>query len=140
MNQFCFFYEEISCAIHNAMSEAPFSTKLLDDALELQKKENEIKRLQKIKEVFSALEALAKRFRFDGATLFGSLTRPGCFDPQSDFDIAIEGLSSEDFISALSFLSSQLRRDVDLVRLEDFQWKDRIIREGISWKKQKQQS
>lgn len=117
------------------MGETPFSTKVLDDHLLLQKEKREAKRLEKIQEVFSALDASAKKFSFQKAYLFGSLARPGRFDSQSDFDIAIEGLASEDFISALSFLSSFSGGEVDLVRLEGFKWKEKIIKEGIPWKK-----
>lgn len=114
-----------------------FSTHILDEALKKRGEELEKLRRQKIEEVLSLLEQMVKVFPFEKAYLFGSLAQPRHFSFTSDFDIAVEGLASQDFIPALSFLSSRLGRDVDLIRLENFPRKERIIKEGLSWKKAK---
>lgn len=118
------------------MSES-FSTSLLDEALEKKRRDREVLRQKKLKEVNQALHTFAKEFSFKEIYLFGSLIHPKAFFQESDVDLAIEGLSIEDHIPALSFLSSLLERNVDLVRLEGFRLRDKIIQEGIHWKKPK---
>lgn len=115
----------------------PFSTELLDEALRRKRDLQESERKGKLQEVFSVLDMFEKFFSFKEIYLFGSLNRAGHFAPESDFDIAVEGLAIEDFVPALSFLSSKLGRDVDLICLENCRFRDKILKEGIRWKKQK---
>lgn len=113
-----------------------FSTHILDEALKRHREKGEACRKKKFAEAYALLAQLAEVFPFKEAYLFGSLARPGHFSARSDLDIAIQGLSAEDWIPAMSFLSSGLGREVDLIRLENFPWKGRIIKEGIRWKKE----
>ena len=69
----------------------------------------------------SALLAAANLLRSMGATqvfIFGSTTRGGA-RPDSDIDMAVVGLPSHIYFSAVSKASDLLGRPVDLVDLDD---------------------
>jgi hypothetical protein len=112
-----------------------FDTSLLDRAIARNREQREAHRLQMQQAAFDALEALGGRCTFSGAYLFGSIVRPYRFGTHSDVDIAVEGLRDEDYFPAAAFLSQTLGRDVDLVQLESFRFADRVLREGIPWKR-----
>lgn len=66
--------------------------------------------------------------------LFGSITKPGCFNPRSDIDLAFEGLPpgvSSYWVTAE--LMERLRLPVDVVLLEQCRFRAEIEREGESW-------
>ncbi|MEA5533646.1 nucleotidyltransferase domain-containing protein [Crocosphaera sp. XPORK-15E] len=67
--------------------------------------------------------------------MFGSVTHPGKFHQQSDIDLAVEQINSEDYFSAISLLSTYLGRDVDIVILNKFHFAPRILQTGILWMK-----
>jgi predicted nucleotidyltransferase len=66
--------------------------------------------------------------------LFGSLTRPGVFNDNSDVDLALETeppeMSAERLISELM---ERLERPVDVVLLSQCSFRDKILREGEVW-------
>ena len=69
----------------------------------------------------NALVATANLLRSMGATqvyLFGSATKGG-LRPDSDVEVAVTGLPSEVYFSAMSKASNLLGRPVDLVDLDD---------------------
>jgi hypothetical protein len=92
-------------------------------------------RLSVLEAVFAALETLSDQYAWEEAYLFGSLTRPGCFGPESDVDIAIAGLNKFDHYALVGDISNLLDRTVDVVRLEECPFAAKIAREGISWKR-----
>lgn len=110
-------------------------TYLLDEVLAKKRKKREKIRRQQVRKVFAALDKLAGAVKFQEAYIFGSLTRPYAFFPESDVDIAFFGLKDEEFFKTMVFLSSVLGRDVDVLQLEDHRLKNKILREGIRWKK-----
>lgn len=97
-------------------------------------------RLRTIKDVFKALGKLQKESPFEEAYLFGSLTKPRQFTEHSDVDIALKNLEKDKLFFAVGFLSSSLDRDVNVVHIEDIRFRDKIIREGIKWKKRAEPS
>ncbi|PSP06003.1 MAG: hypothetical protein BRC54_08490 [Cyanobacteria bacterium SW_7_48_12] len=56
------------------------------------------------------------------AYIFGSLTRAGEFTETSDVDVAVVGQLPENFFSLMSFLSTELGREVDLSSLTQKSW------------------
>ena len=114
---------------------AHFSTWLLDRALVREGEEREAQRQKQMTLVSKALNALSQLFSFDQAYIFGSLAKPNRFFKDSDVDIAFVGLKDEDFFQAIAFLSRELGRDVDVLQLEEHPLRDKIVREGIKWKK-----
>lgn len=95
----------------------------------------ERRRLAALQEVLAALETLSRKYTWEEAYLFGSLTRPGRFGPESDVDIAVAGLSKFDHYAFVGHISNLLDRTVDVVRLEECPFAEKIAREGIPWKK-----
>jgi len=85
--------------------------------------------------VFSALEKLSREISFEEAYIFGSLASPYLYFENSDIDIAFLGLKDEGFFQALAFLSRELEAEVDILQLESFARREKIMREGIKWKK-----
>ena len=58
------------------------------------------------------------RFGAKRVRLFGSLAHGGWFRPDSDLDIAVEGLEGRVYWQAWGYLEDTLNRPVDLVALE----------------------
>jgi len=112
-----------------------FSTILLDQTLKKKRYEQEELRKQTLKKLDKILHEMSKIIPFKGAYIFGSITKPYQFTRESDVDIAFLGLDDCDFFRAMSILSIKLKRDVDIVQLEHHRIKDKIIRDGIKWKK-----
>jgi len=88
-----------------------------------------------IDEVFKALEKLTKEVFFEEAYIFGSLTKPYQFGKRSDVDLAFKGLDKDKLFITISHLSLELGRDVNVVAIDDVHFKDKILREGIKWRK-----
>ncbi len=66
--------------------------------------------------------------------LFGSLTKLGVFNDQSDIDLAIETEPAQmDSWRLISELMDRLDRPVDLVLLKRCRFRDKILREGEVW-------
>lgn len=76
-------------------------------------RERVLERLRGLSGVFDGLPGLERVYAF------GSAARPGGFTPESDVDLAFEGLPAERFCETLSALVERLERSVDAVRLED---------------------
>jgi len=95
-------------------------------------------RLEVLKLARKALTRMREIYPFQDAYIFGSIAVPYRFDPESsDVDIALEGLEGDHLFKVIAFLSGELKRDVDVVRLEDIgdnPFKKRILREGIRWR------
>ncbi len=73
--------------------------------------------LAKVRE---AVAMLKTRFGVRRVILFGSLAHESWFSPGSDVDLAIEGLSSEDYWQAWRSVEEIIRdRPVDFVEIED---------------------
>ena len=66
-----------------------------------------------------ASEALKRQFGVRRVVLFGSLAHPGWFIPDSDADIAIEGLNPKDYWEAWRLVEEIIDdRPVDFIEME----------------------
>jgi len=110
-----------------------FSTDLLDLILEQEKKEREELRLQLLEKLFNTLDKLHCEIPFEEAYLFGSIIKPYKFQKDSDVDIGFIGLKDEHFFKAMSFISREISRDVDVIQLEGYRLAEKIKRDGIRW-------
>lgn len=109
---------------------------LLDKIIDKKRKEEELERKKLLEKVNCALEELRKKIKFDQAYIFGSITKPYRFIPTSDIDICFSGLDIRDFFRAWSFLSQYLAKDnIQIIRMEEIDFKDKILRSGIRWRK-----
>ena len=76
-------------------------------------------REQLLQRVRDAATLLHKRFGARRVVLFGSLAHAAWFHPQSDVDIAVEGLAGDAYWKAWQLLEDQIPdRSVDLVEIE----------------------
>jgi len=115
---------------------AVWPTDILDSALAKKKQEREQLRKQLLAAAMQTLDKLAREIPFEQAYIFGSVSKPHGFNELSDLDVAFKGLKDEDFFKAMSFISSEVGRDnVDVVQLEGHRLAEKIIREGIPWKR-----
>lgn len=112
-----------------------FSTELLDNIIILEKKGRERLRLQIKERIFDAIGRLSGIIHFEEAYIFGSVAKPYRFLKDSDIDIAFIGLKDGDFFRAMSFISNEIGRDIDIVQLERHRLAEKIKREGIRWRK-----
>ncbi|MFQ5454994.1 MAG: nucleotidyltransferase family protein [Nitrospirota bacterium] len=88
-----------------------------------------------MKNVFTALERLSEEVSFEEAYIFGSITKPYQFGDFSDVDIAFKGLDKDKLFFTISFLNRLIGRDISVVIIETAHFKDKILREGIRWKR-----
>jgi len=108
---------------------------LIKSIYERKAEERERARGKFIKSVFDALKKLAGEAYFREAYLFGSVTKPYQFGEASDVDIAFEGLDPEKLFFSVGFLDRELGREVNAVLLENIPFREKILREGIKWKR-----
>ncbi len=97
--------------------------------------ERERLRLKTIKNTFEAVKKVAEIASFQDAYIFGSVTEPYQFGESSDIDIAFRGLERDKLFFVVSFLSRYIKRNVNVVHIEDVYFKNKILKEGMKWKK-----
>ena len=113
------------------MSAERFSTHILDRAIEEQRRGAELLRL--------ATRAVLDRALADAPSLphevvvFGSVERQGHLGLDSDVDVAIGALEPRDYFVLKSHLEQRLRREVDLVDLDNCHFAASIRRHGTRW-------
>ncbi|MEB3336776.1 MAG: nucleotidyltransferase domain-containing protein [Leptolyngbyaceae bacterium] len=110
-----------------------FPTPLLDTALAKQQADQESTRQLLLKSALDWLQAEGLSFGIDRGYIFGSLTQSGRFTQNSDVDLAVETLNQGDPFGLISFLSTHVNREVDLVPLDQCHFADKIRQEGILW-------
>lgn len=112
-----------------------FSTYILDESLKKKRLAQERLRKNILKKLDKILSEMSQNVSFKEAYIFGSVTKSNHFTEKSDIDIAFLGLDDRDFFKVMSFISSQLERDVDIIQLENHRLADKIKKEGLKWKK-----
>ena len=112
-----------------------FSIHLLERALARRRESREKRRQECLVVALRALEELSREIPFEEAYLFGSLTKAGRFFEGSDLDVAFVGLRDEDFFRASAFLWRAMGTEVDILPLEDHPLKEKVLKEGIRWKR-----
>ena len=81
------------------------------------------------------LPSLSRKYGFQSAYLFGSLTKAGRFRDDSDVDVAIAGLKNDKYFAFIAELSERLGREVDVVQIERHRFRKQIEESGIKWEK-----
>ncbi len=78
--------------------------------------------------------ALAQLMPGNKVIVFGSLTRPGVFNDRSDVDLALPGSPPPvDPLELTAHLMERLARPVDVVRLDQCRFRQKIRLEGEEW-------
>ncbi len=80
-----------------------------------------------------AADLLRERFGASMVFAFGSLVRPGGFDERSDVDLAVGGVTPDQFFRAWAAVSSVVDRPLDLVDLDDCpeRLRQQIVTQGV---------
>ena len=93
------------------------------------------RRLQVYAETRRRLKAaLADLIPGQKVLVFGSLTKQGVFNDQSDVDVALETEPPQmDSWRLMAELMDRLERRVDVVRLDKCRFRQKILREGEVW-------
>lgn len=100
-----------------------------------QRREREERREMMLRRLWQALSAFESIYGWKEAFAFGSITRPGAFTRRSDVDVAVSGMASDLLYRAVGELSGFLGVAVDLVRLEECRFAEKVRCEGIPWKR-----
>lgn len=111
-------------------------TKLFEKYLKKKETEKEKIRIALLKKTEKILCKLSDKVSFKKAYIFGSILKNKKFYYDSDIDIAVLGLKDEDFFYFMSKASDMIGRDVDIIQLEKHRLKNKIIKEGLLWKRQ----
>jgi uncharacterized protein len=111
----------------------PFSTHLLDAALQRRRELKEQQRLEILARVVQWLEAHGQEYGIEQAYIFGSLICLDRFTEHSDVDVAVESIDPDRFFEAIASLSESVERDVDLVDLAKCTFATQIRQRGILW-------
>jgi predicted nucleotidyltransferase len=107
----------------------------LDDIIQERRFKLEQQRQDLIIKTKEWLDEFSTEFGIDQAYIFGSVTRAGKFHQNSDIDVAVENINPEKYCLAISLLSTYLGRDVDIIKLNNCHFGDRIRQTGIRWTK-----
>jgi hypothetical protein len=94
-------------------------------------------RISVLGQICEALTVLSHQYGWEEVYVFGSIIKPGRFQPRSDVDIAIKGLDKLQLYSFISDISSFLERDVDVIALEECHFSQFIIKKGVKWNPEK---
>ena len=93
--------------------------------------------MEAVEKVWNAAESLSHSYQWDDLYIFGSAAKPERFSDGSDIDLGIGGLDKFLHYRFIAELSGLIKRNVDVVRLEDCSFADAIRSRGIRWKKDK---
>lgn len=76
-------------------------------------------RRQLLERIYKTADVLKKRFKIRRVILFGSLAHEGWYMPNSDIDLAVEGLAGSDYWEAWRLVEEIINdRSIDLIDLE----------------------
>ena len=110
-------------------------SEIIKQAYKKKAEQREKLRKELLEKITAALQSLSNEVLFKEAYIFGSVTQKNQFSEQSDIDIAFAGLDRDKLFIVVSFISDKLERDVNVVHIEDIHFRNKIMGEGIRWKK-----
>jgi predicted nucleotidyltransferase len=110
-----------------------FPTPELDRIIAARDKQREEERQTLLAKTQQWLDENGVEYGIDRAYIFGSVTRPYKFHPDSDVDIAVENIDPKQHFDAISILAYYLGREVDIILLKNCHFAHRIREEGILW-------
>ena len=93
----------------------------------------EVLRISVLQKVSNALKALEKKYHWDEAYLFGSVSQKEKFGRNSDVDIAISGLNRLEHYAFTGEISELLEKPADVVLLEECPFAESIKDRGLKW-------
>jgi predicted nucleotidyltransferase len=93
----------------------------------------EAERARVTQSVDEALNELSGKYQWESVYIFGSIAKSGKFGKGSDVDIAVEGLDGFSLYSLIGDISMMLKRNVDVILLEECPFAEKIKEQGIPW-------
>ena len=93
-----------------------------------------------LSEIEEAVQVLTGQYEWEEIYLFGSILKPGKFQPDSDVDIGVKGLDKFLLYAFIGDVSAILNREVDVVRLEECPFAEKIMKSGVKWNPEKKLS
>ncbi|MEL4894567.1 nucleotidyltransferase family protein [Crocosphaera sp. Alani8] len=112
-----------------------FSSEKLDKIISDRRLKLEEERQITLKKTKEWLDKNGSEYGIKTAYIFGSVTHPNKFNQDSDVDVAVEEINLEKHFLAISFLATYLEREVDIIRLNQCHFAERIRQKGILWMK-----
>ena len=106
----------------------------IKEAYQRKDAEREKLRIKTLQEVCNILGKLSEEVQFGAAYIFGSVLKENRFSEHSDVDIAFLGLDRDELFYVTSYISGKIGKNVNIIHLEDINFKDKILREGFQWK------
>ncbi|MGK7939713.1 MAG: nucleotidyltransferase family protein [Crocosphaera sp.] len=108
-----------------------FSSEKLDKIISDRRLKLEEERKIILKKTKEWLDQYGSEYGIKKAYIFGSVTYPNKFNQNSDVDVAVENINAEKHFLAISLLSTYLEREVDIIKLNQCHFADRIREKGI---------
>jgi len=116
----------------NSQKSAAFPARWHKSILK-RKADQEEMRLAVIEQINRALRKLEKKYYWEEAYLFGSVTHRGKFGRNSDIDIAVSALTSLEHYAFTGEISGLLDKRIDVVLLEECRFAKSIKEKGLKW-------
>jgi predicted nucleotidyltransferase len=104
---------------------------LFEEILARKREGREQERLRLLALTIDALKTIAPRFAICEAYVTGSLCQEGRFHSHSDIDIAVAGLTHENYFTFMAAMQEMLPIQVEVIELENCRFADKIIENGI---------
>jgi uncharacterized protein len=103
----------------------------LEEIIAQKREEREQERLRILTITIDALKTVAPRFSISEAYITGSLCQPERFHSHSDIDIAVAGLTTQNYFTFMAAMQDLLPIQVEVIELEKCRFADKIIEHGI---------
>jgi len=116
------------------LTDKQFKMQKIKDAYQRKDAEREKLRIKTLQEVCNILGKLSGVVKFEAAYIFGSVLEENRFSEHSDVDVAFLGLDRDELFYVTSYISGKIRRNVNIIHLEDISFRDKILMEGFQWK------
>lgn len=104
---------------------------LFEEILARKKQEREKERLRLLAFTIDALKTVAPRFAVSEAYVAGSLCKEGRFHSHSDIDIAVTGLTHENYFAFMAAMQDLLPIQVEVIELENCRFAEKIRNNGL---------
>lgn len=104
---------------------------LLEQIIAQKQQERERERVELLSLTISVLKSVIPQFAVTAAYVTGSLLIPGRFHSHSDIDIAVKGLTDQNYFTFMAKVQEFLPRQVEIIELEKCSFAQKIIDTGL---------
>ena len=104
---------------------------LFEQILTCKQKEREKIREELLSQTIKVVKSVSPLFSVTEAYVTGSLVMAGRFHSHSDIDIAVKGLTNQNYFSFLAKVQQLLPRQLEVIELENCRFAQKIKETGI---------